>query len=227
MTPSRHVTTRRGWWVGCGGAVEDPARVAGGRRHPVGPVRGRDRQEPVRRRGPDHPGLAAARDERGHPRRDRPAGPARAYGGRLAGGDRLRGRPRHDELGDLPVLRPDPPRDRGDHRVPRPADPRRRRQPPAARPGLGAPGRGRRRPARARARRAHLGRRRVRAARGGRVGGVHPAQRLDRAPLAGPRRAGRGQRGRDPDADAVPRRVLRARAGPSRTSCSPERWSAC
>ena len=36
---------------------------------------------------------------------------------------------------------------------------------------------------------AHLGRRRVRAARGRRVGGVHPAQRLDRAPLAGSRRA--------------------------------------
>ena len=42
---------------------------------------------------------------------------------RLAGGARLRRQPRDDELGDLPVLLPDPARHRGDDRVHRPAVP--------------------------------------------------------------------------------------------------------
>ena len=46
-----------------------------------------------------------------------------------------------------------------------------------------------------RARRPELGRRRVRAAGRRRLGGVHPAERADRPPLAGRRRAGAGQRG--------------------------------
>ena len=222
------MTTRRGGrWVGCGGAVEDPAGVAGGGRHPVGPARCRDRQEPVRRRGPHHAGLAAAGHERGHPRRDRPPGPARTYAGGLAGRGRVRDHPRDHELGDLPVVRADPARDRGDHRVPRPADPRGLRQPTPARSAVGPPRRGRRRAARPRARGADLGRRRLRAARCRRVGGVHPAQRLDRAPLAGPRGADGRQRGGDADADAVPGRVLRARARRPDTSSSWARWSGC
>ena len=91
-----------------------------------------------------------------------------------------------DELGDLPVVRADPDRPRGHHRVRRPADAGGARL-AAARatcsgwgwPALGVLLLG------LRARRPDLGRGRLRAAGRRRLGGVHPAERADRPPLAG------------------------------------------
>ena len=63
---------------------------------------------------------------------------------RLAGGGRLRRQPGADELGDLPVVRPDPARHRGHHRVRRAADPGGPRLAAAPRPRSGwcSPGSG-------------------------------------------------------------------------------------
>ena len=78
-----------------------------------------------------------------------------------------------------------------------------------------------------RARGAHLGRRRLRAARGRRVGGVHPAQRLDRTSLAGLDGLAVASVVATADADAVAGVGLRARARRAARSSSPARWSAC
>ena len=91
--------------------------------HPVGPARRRDRQGAVRRDLPHRDGVAAPGDQRARARRRRATAAHRPDAARLAGRARLRRQPRHDELGDLPVLLPHPARHRRDDRVHRPADP--------------------------------------------------------------------------------------------------------
>ncbi len=97
-------------------------RRPGAGRHPLGPARRRHRQGPLRRDLPDRDGVAAPGHQRPGPGRRRPADGCAGRTGRdwlvvLGFG----AQPGHDELGDLPVLLPDPARHRGHHRVHRPA----------------------------------------------------------------------------------------------------------
>ena len=147
------------------------------------PARRRHRAPAVDRGGRDGRGRgAAAAAQPGRP------GPAAGMAGR-GGGGRLRADPRGHELLDLPGLRPDPARDRGHRRVPRPARGGRRLLAPADRPALGGAGRrgsraahpgrgaGRRRPP------GRAGGAGVRAARRSRLGRVHHLEPRHRAAL--------------------------------------------
>ena len=118
---------------------------------------------------------------------------------------RLRARARDDELGDLLRDGPDPDRRRGHDRVRRAARPGRRALAQAARPRLGR-ARRRRDPAAdepVRRLRPRRRRGRARAARGRRVGGLHPAVRAHGDAVPGRARAG--------DRDARRRAARRAR----------------
>ena len=75
--------------------------------------------------------------------------------------------------------------------------------------------------------RGDLGGRAVRAARRRRVGGVHPAEREHRPPLARPRRARGGQRRGRPPVAAVRRRGRRRRVCSTPGSWPSVRWSDC
>ena len=114
--------------IGCVGAVEGPAGLAGGRRHRVGAARRGDREDLFDDAAPmTLVWLRLATSALVLAALARPTLRGRTRG-RLAGGDRVRGGARDHELGDLPVVRPDPARHRGDDRVPRPA----RRSPSSA-----------------------------------------------------------------------------------------------
>ncbi|CAA9387558.1 MAG: Integral membrane protein, partial [uncultured Nocardioides sp.] len=173
------------------------ARLAGPHRDRVGPGRRGRRQGALRRDHPDLDGVAAPGHQRPRPGRRGATAGARTVPPGLADGARLRGEPGGDELGDLPVVRADPPRHRGHHRVHRAAGAGRRRLPPGSRPALGPARRRGRRPPRLRARGTGPRGDRLRPARRRGVGGVHPAEREHRPPLARAGRAGRRERRRD------------------------------
>ena len=122
-------------------ARADPGGLAGGRRHPLGPVRGGDRQGPVPAGATHGHGVDAAGDLGADPARRGPTLVPRPQPPGLDGRAGVRDGADDHELGDLPVVRRDPARGRGDHRVPGAADRGGRRFPPPAGPDLGGPGR--------------------------------------------------------------------------------------